>query len=93
MSEVSYKELIYDGFDQNVIKTPDKIAVITDSMEVTYKELSDLVDRFAYNLSIKLPSISQGDVIAVALDRSVEMVAVLLAILKLRLCLFTFEHY
>lgn len=84
VSEVSYKELIYDGFDQNVIKTPDKIAVITDSMEVTYKELSDLVDRFAYNLSIKLPSISQGDVIAVALDRSVEMVAVLLAILKLR---------
>jgi amino acid adenylation domain-containing protein len=73
-----------DRFDQLVqahaIQTPDAIAIATRSDRITYREL----DRRAGRLASHLRGLGVGpeSVVAICLDRSVEMVIALLGILK-----------
>ncbi|KJZ72673.1 hypothetical protein HIM_07865 [Hirsutella minnesotensis 3608] len=59
---------------------PDKTAVICGDTEVTYGKLNGLANRFARVLVDW--GIRQGGLIGVALDRSIDLVMVLLAVLK-----------
>jgi reducing polyketide synthase SwnK len=59
----------------------DKIALICGNTTFTFGELNAVANRFARVLVQR--GISNGDLIGVALDRSVDLVAVLLAVLKI----------
>ncbi|MBU3731947.1 MAG: amino acid adenylation domain-containing protein, partial [Beijerinckiaceae bacterium] len=69
-----------DLFSEQVSKTPDATALIFEDEEVSYAEL----DRRANQLARYLISegIGSEDIVAIALDRSVEMIVSLLGVLK-----------
>ncbi|KAF1846935.1 nonribosomal peptide synthetase 7 [Cucurbitaria berberidis CBS 394.84] len=58
----------------------DKLAVICADQELTYRELNILANRYACVLRQR--GIEHGDLVAVVLERSVQLVVMLLAVLK-----------
>ncbi len=61
-------------------KTPKKIAVRCCDSEFTFGELNERANKLAHYLVEN--NVKQGDIVAVALERSVDMVASVLAIMK-----------
>ncbi|WP_082472432.1 non-ribosomal peptide synthetase [Flavobacterium sp. Leaf82] len=72
---------IIDLFEQQVLQAPDKVALKDDFKFYSYSELDKLSNKIATYL---IDTFGENDKsgIAVLLDRSVDMVAVLLGILK-----------
>lgn len=71
---------IVDLFEEQVEKTPDNIAVVFENQKLTYKELNEKANQLArYLIENK---ISNQDVVAIFLDKSLEIVISILAILK-----------
>ncbi|WP_264530511.1 amino acid adenylation domain-containing protein [Flavobacterium sp. N502540] len=74
-------QTVLDLFEEQAGKAPDKIALIDDHQEISYAKLNVLSNKIAaYLLSISEEH--DKSPIAVLLDRSVNMIAVLLGILK-----------
>ncbi|MBM3564352.1 MAG: AMP-binding protein, partial [Alphaproteobacteria bacterium] len=67
-------------FSAQVAKTPDAIALIFGDEEVSYRELDARANQLARYLIAE--NIGPEDIVAIALDRSIEMVVSLLAVLK-----------
>ena len=75
------EETFYDAFARGVVATPEAIAVRDEAGQATYRELSEQCDRIAGVLYRR--GVSVEDVVGLAVPRSVEMVASVLAVLKL----------
>nr|WP_295871849.1 non-ribosomal peptide synthetase [uncultured Chitinophaga sp.] len=73
-------ETIPGLFHQQVAKTPDATALISEGTKITYCQLSEAVDRLAARLQKK--GLKRGGIVAVLLRRSPELVISILAILK-----------
>lgn len=71
---------IVDLFEEQVLKTPDKTAIIFEDTKLTYKELNEKANQLANHL-IK-QGIKPGNIVGVLLNRSLEMMIGLIAILK-----------
>jgi nonribosomal peptide synthetase DhbF len=69
-----------DLFAAQVEKTPDAIAVVFEDEEVSYRELDRRSNQLAHYLISQ--NIGPEDIVAIALDRSIEMVVSLLGVLK-----------
>ena len=74
-------------FEQQVKKKPDGIALVFEKQKLTYRQLNEKANQLAhYLLSLKTetgaPLLAGNPLIAIALERSLEMVIGLLAILK-----------
>ncbi len=76
----SEAETILDLFERQVAENPDAIAVETDDDVLTYKVLNDKAEAFKAGLLNK--NVMKGDVIAVSLLQSPELLYTLLGILK-----------
>ncbi|WP_152646131.1 non-ribosomal peptide synthetase, partial [Streptacidiphilus albus] len=67
-------------FEAQVVRTPDAVAVVLDGVELTYRQLNARANRLARLL------VTQGagpeSLVAVLMERSVELVVSLLAVLK-----------
>ena len=74
------EKCIHELFEQEVIKSPSKIALIMDNQAVTYKQLNEKANRIAHGL-IAI-GIGTGDIVAFMLPRSIDLVAVILGIIK-----------
>lgn len=61
-------------------RTPESVALVCDGKELTYAELEERSNRLAH--LIRQRGVSNGDRVAICLNRSVEMVACLLGTLK-----------
>ncbi len=61
-------------------KTPDNIAVIFEDKKLTYKELNEKSNQLARVLRDK--GVKADTIVAIMLDRSVEMVISIMGILK-----------
>ena len=59
---------------------PDKIALLFNNYSITYKALDQTANQLAWYILKK--GIKSGDIVGVALDRSPEMLIVLLAVMK-----------
>ncbi len=70
-----------DLFEEQVIRTPDNIAVIFEEKQMTYRELNDAADRLAHDLRDKY-QIQPDDLVAVMMKRSEQLIVSLLGILK-----------
>ncbi|MGA1870054.1 MAG: non-ribosomal peptide synthetase [bacterium] len=80
-------ELIYDKektiqelFEQQVARTPRQIALVFEDQEITYAELNRRANQLGRYL--RLSGIGMGDIIAIMLNRSVDMIVALLGVLK-----------
>jgi amino acid adenylation domain-containing protein len=68
-------------FERQVILHPAAIALRGDGIEVSYEELNAMANRIA-RLLTGLCSVERGDIVALKIDRSVEMIASILGIVK-----------
>jgi non-ribosomal peptide synthetase component F len=67
-------------FEQQVAKTPDNIALVFADRELTYAELDWRANQLAWRLIAD--GIGPEDIVAICLERSIEMVTAILATLK-----------
>ncbi|MFV8347411.1 amino acid adenylation domain-containing protein, partial [Flavobacterium sp. ZB4P13] len=73
---------IVDLFEEQVVKTPNNIAVLFQESTLTYKELNEKANQLANSISSKYV-ISKGDIVGVFLPKSDIGIISFLAILKL----------
>lgn len=74
------RERIHELFEKKVAESPDASAVVFGGKRVTYFELNSLANRIAAHL--RDLGAKPGSLVGICLERSVEMVAGLLGILK-----------
>lgn len=67
-------------FEKQVEATPDSIALIFESEKITYRELNNKANQLAWRL--RDIGINRGDLVAIILNRSIEMVVAILGVLK-----------
>ncbi|PEE40234.1 non-ribosomal peptide synthetase [Bacillus pseudomycoides] len=67
-------------FEEQVLKTPDQIAVICNDQSLTYRELNKKANQLASILQSK--GASKESIIGVMVDRSLEMIIGMMGILK-----------
>ena len=72
---------VIDLFENQVKKTPNKIAVVFENQKLTYRELNEKASQFARFLMSN--NAYTGDIICILLDKSIEMLVSILGILKL----------
>lgn len=72
---------IYSLFLEQVEKTPDNMAIFFEDTSFTYKELNEKVCTLAD--SMKNNGVSQNDIVAILVDKSIEAVIAMFATLKL----------
>jgi len=77
---MSLKNTVIDMFSEQVIKSPEGIAIVFEDLKLTYSE----VDKKSNQLANHLLSIgvNPGNLIPICINRSVEMLIGILAILK-----------
>lgn len=68
-------------FEETVKRCPEQPAVISANKEYDYQTLNTLANRLAHVL-VQERDVRRGDVVGVALDRSVDMVVAALAVMK-----------
>lgn len=81
MTSVEFNnKCLHKLFEEQVVKTPFNIAVEHKNKKVTYEELNNQANKLARTL-LKY-NVEPNDLIAIYMDRSIEMVVSMLAILK-----------
>lgn len=71
---------IHQLFEEQVIKNPDKAAIIACDRVLTYRELNEEANRIAHSLIER--GIGVGDIVAFALPRKSYLISTMLGILK-----------
>ncbi len=74
-------QTVVDLFEQQTEKTPTNIAVVFKDQQLTYQQLNQKANQLAHYL-LKLKNGADDFLIAIAMERSLEMVIGLLGILK-----------
>ena len=78
--EISETETIYKLFEKQVAKTPNKVCLIFENKTLTFEQVNRLSNQLAYKL-IKL-GIGPNRIVGLMVNRSLEMIIGILAILK-----------
>ncbi|MEM7132270.1 MAG: amino acid adenylation domain-containing protein [Chloroflexota bacterium] len=73
-------QTIHALFEEQVERTPDAIALVLEDQKLNYKELNILANQLAHRL-IEL-GVQANTLVAVAMEKSIEMIVSLLAVLK-----------
>lgn len=71
-------------FEEQVEKTPDNIALVFGNEQLTYRELNERANSLAYCLRNKV--IGRNDIVGIMVNRSLEMIVSILAVLKSGAC-------
>lgn len=71
---------VHHLFEEQVIKSPDAIAVVYEEEQATYSELNAMANRLAHYL-VKQGA-AEDTIVAICMERGIDMIAVLLAISK-----------
>ncbi|HKX86725.1 MAG TPA: amino acid adenylation domain-containing protein [Flavobacterium sp.] len=103
LNPVEYKQIVYDWnetdqlyiknkaihelFQDQVVKTPDAVAIVFEEQTLTYKELNEKSNQLARHIRAQYKEITKqslvpNTLIGLYLDRSLEMVIGILAVLK-----------
>lgn len=68
-------------FEEQVLKTPDNISIVTQDKKLTYRQLNEKANQLAHYINT-ICQISPDNLIAVCLDRNEDLLIGLLAVLK-----------
>lgn len=79
-AEYPKEKLIVDLFEEQVVKTPRSIAVVYGTKSLTYQQLNEQANQLACYLQNR--GVKKEILVAVYLERSLEMLIAILAILK-----------
>ncbi|CAF5163293.1 unnamed protein product, partial [Rotaria sp. Silwood1] len=72
---------LHQLFEEEAEKSPDKVAVIYEDVQLTYKELNEKSNQLAHYLR-SISNIRPDDLIALLLDKSELMIISILAVWK-----------
>jgi amino acid adenylation domain-containing protein len=75
-----YDQTVSDLFEEQVSRTPDAVALIFEEQRMTYRELSDRVDRLTAYLRYK--GVGNESLVGICLSRGMDMIVAMLAVLK-----------
>lgn len=75
---------ITELFEEQVNKSPDSTALVFGDNSLTYKELNERANSLAYTL--KENGITRNDIVGIMVNRSLEMIISILAVLKSGAC-------
>ena len=80
--KVAYPEdkTIHQLFEEQVEKTPDNVAAVYEDEQLTYWELNERANQLAHYLRAR--GVGPDTLVAIAVERSLEMIIGLLGILK-----------
>ena len=73
-------DYIHKKFERQVEKTPDAIAIVSESQKLSYKQLNEKANQLANHL-ISL-GVKPDMLVGICMDRSSDLIVGLLAILK-----------
>ncbi|UMZ09359.1 AMP-binding protein [Pseudomonas sp. MPFS] len=73
-------DVIHETFQQRATRTPEAVALVFEQQRQTYAELELASDVIA--VALKRAGVNPGDIVGVALPRSLELVGCLLGVLK-----------
>ncbi len=79
-ADFSQQLCIHQLFEAQSLKTPDAVAVVFENQELTYQQLNHKANQLAHHL--KQLGVKPGVLVAVYLERSLEMISAVLGILK-----------
>jgi amino acid adenylation domain-containing protein len=79
-AEFPREQLLHQLFEEQARRTPGRIALVAGDEEVSYGELNRRANRLAHHL--RKIGVSPESVVGICLERSAEMVAGVLAVLK-----------
>lgn len=79
-AEYPIDKCVHQLFEEQVKKTPDKIAVVACDRTLTYKELNEDANKIAHSLIEK--GIGRGDIVAIILSRESHLVPAMFGVLK-----------
>ena len=79
-TEYSQNQCIHQLFEQQVERTPDAVAVVFDSQQLTYRQLNERANQLANYL--RTLGVKPEVLVGIYVERSLEMVVGLLGILK-----------
>ena len=68
-------------FEEQVEKTPNKVAIVFEDKQLTYEELNEKANSLAYYLR-NIQKIRKEDAIGIMINRSLEMIIAILGIMK-----------
>jgi amino acid adenylation domain-containing protein len=71
---------LHELFEEQARRTPDRVAVVFEQQQLTYRDLNEQSDRLCHRLT--LLGVGAGDRVGLYVERSLGMVVGLLAILK-----------
>ena len=74
------KSCLHELFEQQVTRTPENVAVVFRDEQITFAELNARANQLARHL--RTLGVSEESLVAICMDRSLEMVIALLATLK-----------
>ncbi len=75
---------IHKLFEQQVLNTPDDIALVFENQKLTYKDLNEKANCIANYLKNK--NIKNNDIIGILIPRSLELIIAMLGVLKSGAC-------
>ena len=87
--EYPHDKTIHSLFEEQVVKTPNNIAVVYEDIKLTYKQLNNRANQLAHYL-IKHHNIKPDTLIALLLDRSEHMLITYISCTQSRSCLCTY---
>ncbi|MEV0841761.1 amino acid adenylation domain-containing protein [Actinocatenispora sera] len=73
-------EPLHAAIEAQAAARPDASALVTDTVTLTYRQCNEQANRLAHRL--RATGIGPGDVVAVCVERSIELAVALLAVLK-----------
>jgi natural product biosynthesis luciferase-like monooxygenase protein/amino acid adenylation domain-containing protein len=79
-SDYSSEQCLHELFEEQVRRTPDAIAVSFEQQELSYRELNQRANQLAHYLRAR--NVNTESLVAICLERSLELVVSLLAVLK-----------
>lgn len=79
-TEYPHRKTVHQLFEEQVVKTPNQVAVIFGDDQLTYHELNAKANQFARLLREK--GVQRNQIVALMVERSFEMVIGILGILK-----------
>ncbi len=71
---------LHQLFEEQVLRTPQEVALVCENQQLTYRELNARANRVAH--ALQAAGVGPDTLVGVILERSLEMVVALLAILK-----------
>ncbi|ARU60861.1 hypothetical protein CBW65_06940 [Tumebacillus avium] len=74
------QQALHRLFEAQVAKTPDRIAVVYGEQTLSYEELNNRANHLAHDLQTF--GVAAGKIVAIACDRSLDMIVGMLAVLK-----------